>query len=373
MTRQELLDHVTQAQQIAREHDAFMGRLLNSAQGVVDIFAIHIGNQLGLYRALADGGWRTSTELAAEADAHERYVREWLEQQAVTGILEVENEGVEPRARRFCLPAGHAAALTERDSPHCMMPMVQCTVAVTRPLTALLEAYRTGGGVPLAEYGDLFREAQADFNRVAFLGQLGSEWLPAIADVHARLQADPPARVADIGCGAGWSSIGIAQAYPKVQVDGYDLDQPFMETARANARQAGLTGRVNFHVRDASDPALVGRYDLVIAFECVHDMANPVGALRVMRRLAGESGTVLVVDERVGDAFSVDGNGEDGLYYGFSILHCLAVGMAQQPSAGTGTLMRIGTLRRYATEAGFRDVEILPIDSGLLRFYRLMG
>ncbi len=371
MTTQQLLDQTAQAEHIAQERDAFMERLFSSACGVFDIFAIHIGNRLGLYRALADGGWMTSTELASQANAHERYVREWLEQQAVTGVLEVDDEGAEAKARRFRLPGSHTEVLTERDSLNWMIPLVQSIIAVTRPLTALLNAYRSGGGVPLDEYGDEFREAVADFSRVAFLRQLGSEWLPAIPDVHARLQADPPARVADIGCGAGWSSIGIAQSYPKVQVDGYDLDEPFIEMARANAREADLTRRVNFYVRDASDPGLVGRYDLVIAFQCVHDMSNPVGRLQVMRRLAGESGTVLVVDPLVGDTFAVDGNESEWVSYGFSVLHCLAVGMADQPSAATGTVMRIDTLRRYATEAGFRNVEALPIDASYLRFYRL--
>lgn len=192
-----------------------------------------------------------------------------------------------------------------------------------------------------------------------------------MADVHARLQAETPARVADVGCGVGWSSIGIAHAYPRVQVDGYDLDEPSIEMARANARDAGLSDRVAFHVRDAGDRALAGRYDLVAAFECIHDMSNPVGALRMMRQLAGDNGVVFIVDERVGDRFTATGNDVEWMMYGWSVLHCLPVGMADQPSAETGTVMRTDTLRRYASEAGFRSVEVLPIENFFFRCYRL--
>ncbi|MHC4609437.1 MAG: SAM-dependent methyltransferase, partial [Planctomycetota bacterium] len=188
---------------------------------------------------------------------------------------------------------------------------------------------------------------------------------------HARLQADPPARVADIGCGAGWSSIGMALSYPKVRVDGFDLDDPSIVLARNNAAQADLDDRVRFHLRDAGDAELSGGYDLVAAFECIHDLSQPVSVLGAMRRLAAENGTVLVVDERVGDRFTAQGSGVEWMMYGWSVLHCLPVGMADEPSAATGTVMRADILRRYAQEAGFREVEILPIDHFFFRFYRL--
>jgi 2-polyprenyl-3-methyl-5-hydroxy-6-metoxy-1,4-benzoquinol methylase len=135
---------------------------------------------------------------------------------------------------------------------------------------------------------------------------------------------------------------------------------------------AGMADRVNFQVRDAGDSSLAGQYDLVTAFECVHDMSNPVGALQTMRRLAKQNGAVLIVDERVGDTFTAKGNDVEWMMYGWSILHCLPVGMVDQPSAGTGTVMRADTLRGYAAEAGFRDVEILPIENFFFRFYRLI-
>jgi SAM-dependent methyltransferase len=253
-----------------------------------------------------------------------------------------------------------------------LSPLAQFAVSATRPLDSLLNAYRNGGGVSWSEYGQDAIEGQAGLNRAAFLFQLGQEWLPSIPDIHARLQSDPPARIADFGCGVGWSSIGMAQAYANVKVDGYDLDEPSIERARANARETDLDGRVNFQVRDAGDPSLAGRYDLVTAFECIHDMSDPVSALCTMRKLLGENGAAIVMDERVGDTFTPTGNDVEWIMYGWSVLHCLPVGMDDRPSAGTGTVMRAGTMRRYALEAGFRDVEILPIENYFFRFYRLI-
>lgn len=353
------------------QRDAFVERLLQSTAGLFDIFTVYIGDQLGFYRALANGEALSSVELAQRTGAQERYVREWLEQQTVTGVLAVENPDAEATARRFRLPAPHAEVLAERNSLNYLAPLSQLAVGAAQPIHAVLNAFRNGGGVPYADYGADLREGQGNMNRAMFLQELGQVWLPSVPDVHARLQADPPARVADIGCGVGWSSIGLAQAYPKVQVDGYDLDEPSIDMARANLREANLNGRVKFHVRDAGDQNLAGRYDLVTAFECVHDMSDPVGALRTMRGLVNGRGAVIIADERVGDNFTPTGNEVEWMMYGWSVLHCLPVGMADQPATGTGTVMRTDTLRQYAQEAGFREVEILPIDNFFFRFYRL--
>lgn len=357
---------------ITQQRDRFIERLMQATSGFFDIFTIHIGNHLGFYRTLAVAGPLTSPELAARTGTHERYVREWLEQQTVTGILAVENPEADARERRFSLPTGHVEILVERESLNYLAPLAQLLVGAVHPLDALLRAFRTGGGVPFRDYGVDLREGQAGMNRAAFLHQLGSEWLPALPELHTRLRAEPPARVADLGCGAGWSSIGIGRAYPHVRVDGFDLDDPSIELARTNAHDAGLGDRVRFQVRDAGDPTLAGRYDLVTAFECIHDMAQPVAALRAMRQLASEGGVVLVMDERVGERFTAGGHDVEWMMYGWSVLHCLAVGMEDQPSAETGTVMRPATLRRYAQEAGFRDMEILPIENYFFTFYHLL-
>ena len=358
-------------QSTTQQRDAFLERLLDSVTGTLDVFSIYIGDRLGFYDALSADGALTSSVLASRTRTHERYAREWLEQQAVTGILDVDDARAEAKARRYTLSAGHAEVLTDRDSLNYVAPLARLVAGAVRPLPEVLGAFRRGGGVPFADYGEDLREGQAAINRSSFLRELPTEQLPAISDLHARLQADPPGRVADVGCGAGWSSIGIAKGYPKVLVDGLDLDEPSIELARANAVEAGFSDRVSFEVRDAADPALRGKYNLVTAFECLHDMSDPVGALRAMRGLASETGVVLIVDEKVAESFMGEGDDLDRMMYGWSILHCLPVGMVEQPSAETGTVMRPDTLRRYAREAGFSSVEILPVESFFFRFYRL--
>jgi 2-polyprenyl-3-methyl-5-hydroxy-6-metoxy-1,4-benzoquinol methylase len=356
-----------------QRRDALAERIFGSCIGFMEILSIYVGDRLGFYQALVDSGGATASQLADATGTNERYVREWLEQQAVAGILEVNDADAQPEERRYRLPEGHDEALLEADSLYYVAPLAQQMVGITRPLAAVLEAFRTGGGVPYPDYGEDIREGIAYANRAMFVNLMGTEWLPTVSDVHERLQADPPARVADIGCGTGWSSISIARAYPKVRVDGFDLDENSIAEAKATAEAEGLTDRVIFQVRDAADPELSGRYDLAIAIECIHDMSRPVEALRAMRSIVGKDGVVLVVDERVGEHFTAPSDEIERLMYGFSILHCLPVGMAEQPSAGTGTVMRPATLRRYAVEAGFSEVEVLPIEHELWRFYRLVS
>lgn len=354
-----------------QRRDALVERLFGAAIGMMDVVTIYLGDRLGYYRALAEHGPLTSGELAARTATAERYAREWLEQQAVGGLIDVDEPDAPADERRYRLPAGHAEALLDQDGLSYITPLTRQMIGVVTPLPQLLEAFRTGGGVPYPAYGPDMREGIAAANRVLFFNQLGAEWLPALPDIHRRLQADPPARIADVACGVGWSSIALARAYPKARVDGFDLDEDSIAAAHENAARAGVADRVHFAVRDAADPALAGQYDLVTAFECVHDMARPVEALRAMRELAAADGAVLIGDERVAERFQAPGDALERLNYDFSVLHCLAVGMVEQPSSETGTVMRPDTLRRYAREAGFREVEILPIEHDLWRFYRL--
>lgn len=364
----------TQPQDHVAQRDALVERMLTSTAGLFNIFTIYMGHALGFYQALASTEAMTSTDLATQTGTHERYAREWLEQQTVSEILAVEDETQEALARRYHLPPGHREVLVERESLNYLAPLAQIAVGAVYPIHAVLDAYRSGGGVPFGAFGADMRAGQAGMNRNLFLYELGQHHLPAIPDLHARLGANPPARIADIGCGLGWSSIGMALAYPNVQVDGFDLDELSIEEAWANARAYGLTDRLTFHARDAGSELLNGRYDLVTAFECIHDLGNPVGVLRTMRRLAGANGAVIVMDERVGDSFTAKGNEVEWMMYGWSVLHCLPVGMADaQPSAATGTVMRTATLRQYAQTAGFQEVEVLPIENLFFRFYRLHG
>jgi 2-polyprenyl-3-methyl-5-hydroxy-6-metoxy-1,4-benzoquinol methylase len=346
----------------AQRRDALAERLFDSSRAALDLFCIYLGDRLGLYRALAGRGPTTPDELAKAAGIHPRYAREWLEQQAVGGVLEVADG-------RFTLPTGHAEALVDADSESFSSPLARATVALAGPLPQLIEAFRTGGGVPWTAYGEDGREAQAATNRVQFLNHLGSEWIPAMPDVHARLQ-EPGARVADLGCGAGWSSIAIARAYPHARVDGYDGDAASIELARANAAAEGLAERVTFHVRDVSAGDAAEGYDLVCVFEAIHDMSRPVEALAGMRALAAPAGAVLVMDERTNDELTV-GDPLEHYFYGASVLACLPTGMSEQPSAATGTVMRPATFAGYARAAGFEDVETVAIEHDMFRFYRL--
>jgi 2-polyprenyl-3-methyl-5-hydroxy-6-metoxy-1,4-benzoquinol methylase len=177
--------------------------------------------------------------------------------------------------------------------------------------------------------------------------------------------------VAPVACGAGWSSIAIARAYPKVTVDGLDVDEESVALARANVAGTDVADRVSFDVRDAGDPELAGSYQLVTVFEALHDMSRPVEVLSALRGLVAEDGAVIVMDERVADTFTAPGDEIERIMYTYSVLCCLPVGRSEQPSAATGTVMRTDTLRRYATEAGFSDVEVLPIEHDVFRLYRL--
>ncbi len=214
------------------------------------------------------------------------------------------------------------------------------------------------------------REGQATFNRPAFTHLLGQEWLPAIGDLHDRLQADPPARVVDIGCGEGWSTIAMAQAYPRATFVGIDLDEPSIEAARRHAREAGVEDRVTFSHDDAA--GLAGSFDAAIIIEALHDMANPVPVLADRGGIARRGRR----DHRGGRArrrtlqrpraTTSSGSCTDGASRPASP----TVARARR-SVATGTVMRPDTLRAYARQAGFTKVEILPIENDFFRFYRL--
>jgi SAM-dependent methyltransferase len=236
-------------------------------------------------------------------------------------------------------------------------------------LPALVEAYRSGDGIGWEAYGTDMREGQATFNRPAFTHLLGNEWLPGIADLHDRLGSEASARVVDIGCGEGWSTIAMAQAYRSARFVGVDLDAPSIEAARRNAAAAGVGDRVDFLHADAA--GLEGPFDAAIIIEAVHDMANPVPVLAAIRDALADDGSLVVVDERVAETFAAPGDDVERFMYGWSITTCLPDGRSRQPSRATGTVMRPDTLRGYADEAGYGSVEVLPIESDFFRFYRL--
>jgi 2-polyprenyl-3-methyl-5-hydroxy-6-metoxy-1,4-benzoquinol methylase len=239
-------------------------------------------------------------------------------------------------------------------------------------MPSLLAAFRSGAGVPYGSYGDDGIAAQAALNRPAFVNQLVAEWIPQIPDVAARL-ADTAltTRVADVGCGLGWAAIELAKAYPHLNVDGYDTDEESISKARANAAEAGVSDRVTFDVVDASGGYGYGRYDLVLFFECVHDMAHPVAAMQTARTAVTEGGTVIVMDERVGEELTV-GDPTETFFATASVLWCLPQGRVEPDSEAVGTVMRPDRFRSIVRDAGWSDIDVLPIDHPFWRFYRLV-
>lgn len=350
---------------------AFAGRIAEAAVAAFELAAMELGNRLGLYAALASGS-ATAPELARRSGIDGRYAREWLEQQATAGIVHVDADPADgdPDERVFSLPLEHQACLLEPDSLALVAPLATFAAMAGTFLPELVTAYRAGTGISFAGYGQWIREAQEALNRPQFTNLLASEWVPTMPDVAARLE-EGGARVADIGCGCGWSSIAIARGFPGTTVIGIDTDEASIADARTNAIGAGVADRVTFTTVDAAAGA-DGYYDLVACFEALHDMAHPVEALVAMRRMAGTDGTVLIMDERAADALTVnDPDPIQRLFYAASVLHCLPVGRSEDDSAATGTVLRTSTLEAYAAQAGFASVEILPIDHDSFRFYRL--
>jgi SAM-dependent methyltransferase len=362
---------MTTASSADARRDELVARLFGSALGALDLLCVYLGDRLGMYRALADAGPSTSSELARVAGVNERYAREWLEHQAMAGILDARDPAAPDAERRYAVPAGHDEVLLEAGSLNHMAPMAQLLVACALPIHAVLDAFRTGEGVPYADYGADLHEGQARFTQPLFDNLLATDWFPAVPTIHDRLNGDPPARVADVACGLGRSSMAIARGYPAVTVDGIDLDQASIVRAQQLLPGSGVEDRVEFHCRDAADPELSGRYDLVTIFEALHDMSYPVDVLRTAQGLLSVGGCVLVADEKTAERFALDAGDVERLYYGFSVLHCLPVGMVGDDAAGTGTVMRRDTVRGYAEKAGFADFEVAPIENDFWRFYLL--
>jgi ubiquinone/menaquinone biosynthesis C-methylase UbiE len=347
--------------------NALVERIFHNAGAALELYSIYLGERLGLYRALADQGPATSVELAERTGTNERYIREWLEHHAASGLVEVDNVTAAPTVRRYTLPPEHVPVLAdENDIDYHGYKGVELARAA-RMLPELVEAYRTGDAPPHQPWEP---EGRAEFNRPTYLNLLGKKWLPAIPEIDERLRADPPARVADFACGTGWSSIAMAQAYPKITVQGVDLDADAIAAAQGHAREAGLGDRVSFSAANAADQS--GRFDLVTILEALHDMSRPVAALNTARQMLAPGGSVLILDELVEDEFTAPASELERYHYGWSLMSCLPDAMGDPESAATGAVMRPDTLRRYTTEAGFSQTEVLPFQTDLFRFYRLI-
>ena len=346
--------------------DALVERLFGATIESLELFSVYLGTELGLYGALEQHGPLTAPELAERAAIAPRYAREWLEQQAVAGFLEVEDAGAATDDRRYALPPEHARVLAHPGDMAHVAPFAHLIAGIGGVIGRVADAYRTGDGVPYSEYGEAFRHGQGHINRPAYTHELPDEWLGAMPDVAARLRAGG-ARVADAGCGQGWSTLAVARAFPDAQVDGFDADPGSIADAR---RHADVPNAV-FHTADADAVAQHGPYDLVLILETLHDLARPVEALAAARAGLAAGGTVLVVDEKVADEFAAPGDEVERMMYGWSVVHCLPTQLVEQPSAAIGTVMRADTVRECAAAAGFSRVSVLPVENDLFRLYRL--
>jgi len=347
--------------------EQFAESLFMAALGAMELANAELGVRLGLYEVLAEAP-RTAPELAAAAGIAPRYAQEWLEQQAVAGYVEVDDAAASADARRYTLPAAHAHCLLDDDSDACMKPLTAMAPWLATALGIMTEEFRNGSGVAFGAF-DL-HDIQAGFTRPVFKNHLVQSWLPALPEIQTRLDAGEAVRIAEVGCGEGLAAITIAQAYPNVVIDAYDLDEESIAVARKAGADAGVLDRVHFHLADAGALPVEQPHDLVLAIEMLHDVPDPVAVLKTMRRLAGESGAVVVADERTKDTFTVDGDPMERLFYAFSTLHCLSVAM-QDGGAGTGTVIRTSTVREYAESAGFGTVDVIEVDHPQFRLYRL--
>jgi SAM-dependent methyltransferase len=350
--------------------EEFADKVFTAALGTMEVFNLYLGERLGWLDALAEAP-AAPAELAERTRTNTRYAVEWLEAQAVYGNLTIVDDGGGDRLqRRYAMAPGVADVLTDRHSLNYLGALPQMMAAAGAQLEKLLEAYRNGGGVSWAELGDNARNSQAALNRPWFESALAPA-LASVRQIDAVLQ-EPRARIADIGCGAGWSSIALAQAYPSATVLGVDVDEPSIQAANANADAAGVADRVRFVVAAGQTLSELGPFDAAFAFECLHDMPRPVDVLAAIREAVRSDGLVVIMDEAVADDFNAPGDQVEQLMYGYSTLICLPDGLSSAPSEGTGTVMRQSILTDYARRAGFSSVEVLPIEEfGFWRFYRL--
>ncbi|MCR5977388.1 methyltransferase domain-containing protein [Gordonia jinghuaiqii] len=347
--------------------DEFAERFFASVLATAETMSVYLGDRLGWYRCLVDHGPMTAEDLAGRTATDSRYAREWLEMQGAFGILDCDLSG---DAARFGISAGVAEVLTDSASLSYLGPLPRMFAASMRRLPELLDAYRNGGGVSWEELGADARECQAALNRPWFESRLAPA-LAGVAHLHARLSR-PGTRIADIGFGAGYSTIALALAYPEATFVGLDIDEASVRMAQDNAAAAGVADRVRFLIADGDEAGTHGPFDAAFAFECLHDMPRPVEVLAAVRESLAPGAPMIVMDEAVSDEFAGPADDLDKIMYGFSLFVCLPDSMSSPPSAATGTVLRTSTLREYARDAGYQGVEVLPIDDfSFFRFYEL--
>jgi SAM-dependent methyltransferase len=327
---------------------AFAERVMADCAGGLTLLLAALGDRHGLFRALAEGGPATSEELAVRAGIDERYGREWLAAMASAGYLIRD-----PGSGRFELPAAHVPVLALDDTPTSLGGPLQWLLGVLPTLSAVSEALRTGNGVPPYKYGPDLWPAIERLGAPMYLNALVPAWLAAMPEMRQALTDG--AEVADVGAGAGRALIALAQAFPRGRYTGFDAFAPQVERARSNAEQAGLADQVRFEVRDAA-AGLPGSYDVVLAFDVLHDAADPVELLRSARQALRPGGAVVVLELAGADGPPDGPNPLGAVYYAVSLLYCLPTSLAAG-GPGLGSLgLPQPKLAELAGEAGFGTV-----------------
>lgn len=308
----------------------------------------YVGDVLGLYTAMAGAGPVTVAELARRTDTHERYVREWLSNQAAGGYVVYH-----PGTRTFELPAAQAAVLADRDSPTYLAGVFDITGAMWSAADRLVDAFRTGAGIDWGEHDPrLYRGVDRLFGPM-YRSQLVSEWIPALDGVEMRLHDG--ARVADVGCGHGTSTIAMAQAFPASRFVGFDYHAPSIAAAAKTAAEAGVGDRVAFEIAHA-DALPDDAFDLVTMFDCLHDMGDPAGVAAHVRDRLTTDGTLLLVEPMAGDDLTENLHPVGRMVYAASTTLCTPTSLAQEGAHALGAQAGQARLTEVLTEAGFSHV-----------------
>jgi 2-polyprenyl-3-methyl-5-hydroxy-6-metoxy-1,4-benzoquinol methylase len=329
---------------------AFVGRAVDDVGAVLGGAMVVLGDRLGLYRAMAGAGPLTPAELAARTGTAERYVREWLSAQAARGY--VSYDGRRDGDERFSLPDEHAVPLTDETSPACVIGAFEIALGSVFATDTIAERFRTGDGYAWGAHDQHVLGGCERFFRPGYLNHLASSWIPALDGVEQALTAG--ARVADVGCGHGASTLLLATAYPASTVTGFDAHPGSIDAARKRAADAGLADRVAFEVAPAT--SFGGQYDLVCFFDCLHDMGDPTGACAHVREHLAPGGTLMLIEPFAADDLAGNLTPVGAAYYGFSTLLCTPSSLSQDVGAALGAQAGEARLRTVVTDAGFTSL-----------------
>jgi SAM-dependent methyltransferase len=328
--------------------EAFMGQAVSDMGAIISAPLIMIGEKLGLYKAMAHAGPLTAREIAERSGASERYVREWLGNQAAGGYVIYD-----PDTERYTLPDEHALALADEDSPFYILGAYELIASLYADEERITDSFRTGAGMGWHEHDHRLFRGTERFFRPGYRSHLVSEWIPALDGVQQKLERG--AKVADVGCGHGASTILMAEAFPNSEFFGFDYHAGSIERAREAAREAGVDERITFALASAKEYPGSG-YDLVCVFDCLHDMGDPVGAAaHVLSTLDGD-GTWMIVEPFAGDRVEDNLNPVGRIFYGASTVICTPASLAQEVGLALGAQAGQARLTEVLNEGGFSRV-----------------